>query len=96
MFRKSKNQQKNSQKFLNKKMNKQLIIKLFEQTSKYRHPKKESFNELRNCYETFSNEYISAADFKKELINLGFKFNKNDEVKLKMKKEIHAKYFFNY
>ena len=74
-------------------MNKQLIFKLFEQTSKYRHPKKESFNELRNCYETFSNEYISAANFKKELINLGFKFNKNDEIKLKMKKEIHAKYF---
>ena len=70
-------------------MNKQLIIKLFEQTSKYRHLKKESFNE----HETFSNEYISAANFKKELMNLGFKFNKNDEVKLKMKKEIHAKYF---
>ena len=75
-------------------MNKQIIYQLFENTSKYRHPKKESFNELRNCYETFSNEYISAANFKKKLMNLVLKFNKNDEVKLKMKKEIHAKYFF--
>ena len=77
-------------------MNKQIIYQLFENTSKYCHSKKESFNELRHCYEIFLNEYISAADFKKELINLGFKFNKNDEVKLKMKKEIRLKYFFNY
>ena len=75
-------------------MNKQIIYQLFENTSKYRHPKKESFNELRNCYETFSNEYISADKIKKKLMNLVLKFNKNDEVKLKMKKEIHAKYFF--
>ena len=74
-------------------MNQQIIFKLFENTSKYRQPNKESFNELRNCYEKFCNEYISAADFKKELMNLGYKFNKNDEVKLKMRKEIRAKYF---
>ena len=75
-------------------MNKQIIYQLFENTSKYRQPNKESLNELRNCYEKASREYISAADFKKELINLGFHVNKNDEVKLKMKKEIHSKYFF--
>jgi len=74
-------------------MNKRIIFELFENTSKYRQPNKESFNELRNCYEKFCNEYISAADFKKELMNLGYKFNKNDEVKLKMRKEIRAKYF---
>jgi hypothetical protein len=74
-------------------MNKEIIIELFENTSKYRQSNKESFNELRNCYEKFCNEYISAADFKKELMNLGYKFNKNDEVKLKMRKEIRAKYF---
>ena len=74
-------------------MNKQLIADLFEQTTKYRQPKKQSFNELRNCYEKFSNEYISAADFKKELQKLGFKFNKSDEVKLRMKEETRLKYF---
>jgi hypothetical protein len=74
-------------------MNKQLIADLFEPTSKYRQPKKESLNELRGCYETFSQEYISAAHFKKELKNLGYRLNRNDEVKLRMKKEIHAKYF---
>ena len=35
----------------------------------------------------------SAADFKKELQNLGFKFNKNDEVKLRMKEETRLMYF---
>ena len=75
-------------------MNKQIIDELFQPTTKYRQPKKESLNELRNCYEKFSNEYISAADFKKGLINLGFKFDKNDEVKLKMEKEVHSRYFF--
>jgi len=74
-------------------MNKQIIYQLFENTTKYHQRNKESLNELRNCYEKFSNKYISAKDFKKELINLGFKVNKNDEVKLKMKKEIHSKYF---
>ena len=75
-------------------MNQQIIFELFENTSKYRQPNKESSNELRNCFETFTQEYISAADFKKELLNLGYKFNKNDEVKLKMKKDVRAKYFF--
>ena len=74
-------------------MNKKIILELFENTSKYRQPNKESFNELRNCYEKFCNEYISALDFKKELMNLGYKFNKNDEVKLKMRKDVRAKYF---
>ena len=74
-------------------MNKKIIFELFENTSKFQQPNKESFNELRNCYEKFCNEYISAADFKKELMNLGYKFNKNDEVKLRMRKEVRAKYF---
>ena len=95
MFSKSKNKKSKKAKFSNfKKMNKQIIFQLFENTSKYRQPNKESLNELRNCYEMVSREYISAADFKKELMNLGYKFNKNDEVKLRMRKEIRAKYFF--
>ena len=62
-------------------MNKELIIyDLFERTSKYRQPKKESLNELRDCYEHYSFEFISAADFLKELNNLGFQSNKYGEV----------------
>ena len=44
-------------------MNKSLIFELFKQTSKYRQPKKESLNELRACYEHYSNEYISSPNF---------------------------------
>ena len=37
-------------------MNKSLIFELFQQTSQYRQPKKESLNELRACYEHYSDE----------------------------------------
>ena len=74
-------------------MNKDLIFELFERTSKYRQPRKESFSELRDCYEHFSLEYISAADFLKELKNMGIESNENGEVKLRMRKEIRKVYF---
>jgi hypothetical protein len=69
-------------------MKKELIFQLFQRTSKYRQPKKESLNELRDCYEHYSSEYISAPDFLKELNEMGFESNNYGEVKLKMKKEI--------
>ena len=72
-------------------MNKVLLFELFEPTNYY--VSKESLNELRSCYEHYSLEYISAADFLKELNNLGFKNNKNNQVKLKMRKHIHNNYF---
>ena len=67
-------------------MDKELIFELFEKTTKYRQPRKESFSELRSCYEHYSLEYISAPDFLKELNNLGFKSNRYGDVKLRMKK----------
>ena len=76
-----------------KKMNKELIYELFESTSKYRQPKKESLSELRDCYEHYSFEYISAADFLKELNSLGFKSNSFGEVRLRMKKNVRKIYF---
>jgi hypothetical protein len=76
-----------------KKMNKELIYDLFERTTKYRQPKKESLSELRDCYERYSLEYISALDFLKELNNLGFPSNSFGEVKLRMKKNVRKIYF---
>ena len=74
-------------------MNKQIIFDLFEKTSKFRQARKESLNELRDCYERYSDEYISESNFLKELNRLGFKSNINGDVKLKMKREIRKKYF---
>ena len=74
-------------------MNQELFFNLFERTSKYREPKKESLSELRACYEHYSFEYISAADFLKELNDLGFPSNKYGEVKLRMKKNVRKIYF---
>ena len=74
-------------------MNKELIFTLFERTSKYRQPKKESLNELRACYEHYSFEYISAADFLQKLNNMGFQSNAFGKVKLRMKKDVHKAYF---
>lgn len=74
-------------------MNKALIFELFERTTKYRQPRKESLNELRDCYEHYSLEYISAPDFLKELNNMGFQSNQNGEIKLRMKKNIRKIYF---
>jgi hypothetical protein len=74
-------------------MNKSLIFELFEQTSQYRQPRKESLNELRACYEHYSDQYISAPDFLKELNNLGFKSNRYGDVKLRMKKNVRKTYF---
>ena len=74
-------------------MKKELIYELFEKTTNYRQGKKESLNELRAVYEKYSLEYISAADFAKELENLGFKLNKNGDVKLRLKKDVRKHYF---
>ena len=74
-------------------MNKQIILELFEKTTKYRQPRKESLNELRDCYEQYSGEYIYAPDFLNQLSRLGFESNKTSDVKLKMKKEIRKMYF---
>ena len=74
-------------------MNKQLFFELFERTSRYRQPKKESLNELRDCYEHISLEYISAVDFLKEINEMGFPNNKNNEVRLRMRKGVRKYYF---
>ena len=74
-------------------MNKALIYELFERTSNYRQPKKESLNELRACYEHYSLEYISAPDFLKELNDMGFQSNKYGDVKLRMKRDVRKAYF---
>ena len=74
-------------------MNQELFFDLFERTTKYRQPRKESLNELRDCYEHYSLEYISAPDFLKELNDLGSPSNKYGEVKLRMKKNVRKIYF---
>ena len=74
-------------------MNHELIFKLFKRCSKFRLPKKESLNELREVYEHYSLEYISAADFLKELKDMGIESNEFGEVKLRMKKEVRKIYF---
>ena len=74
-------------------MNQELFFDLFERTSKYRQPRKESLNELRACYEHYSLEYISAPDFLKELNSMGFQSNAFGEVKLRMKKNVRKIYF---
>ena len=73
-------------------MNKELISELFERTTKYRQPRKESLSELRDCYEHYSLEYISAPNFLKEL-NTMFESNTFGEVQLKMKRDIRKNYF---
>ena len=84
---------KNKRQKVKTKMNKDLFFELFERTSKFRQPRKESLNELRACYEHYSFEYISAADFLKELNNLGFQSNIYGDVKLRIKKNIRKIYF---
>ena len=79
---------------MKQRLNQSLFFKLFQPTSQYKQRNKECIDELRNCYETYSGEYISAPDFLQELIKLGFIPNKNDEVKLKLKKEVREAYFF--
>ena len=74
-------------------MNKSLIFELFQQTSKYRQPKKESLNELRACYEHYSDEYISSPNFLKELNKLGFISSENGDVLLKMRPNVRKMYF---
>ena len=73
-------------------MNRQLIFQLFERTNTY--SAKESLNELRDCYEHYALEYISAPDFIKGLNDMGYSTNrKKTQVKLKMKKDIRKNYF---
>ena len=74
-------------------MDKELIFELFEKTTKYRQPKKESLSELRDCYEHYSLQYISASDFLRELNSMGFQSNSSGQVKLRMKKEVRKNYF---
>ena len=73
-------------------MNRQLIFELFERTNTY--SAKESLSELRDLYEHYSEEYISAQDFIQGLHDMGYPTNrKKTQVKLKMKKEIRKNYF---
>jgi len=69
-----------------------MIFNIFEKTKSYK-VKKESFAELKNCYEKITGEYISTEDFKYLLISYGVKGNKKDNYKLKMKPEIRKWYF---
>ena len=75
-------------------INKILISKLFVPTSKYTQRNKETINELRECYEQYSDEYISASDFIRQLNEMGFEKNKNDEFKLKLRKDVREAHFF--
>ena len=61
-------------------LNKSLFFKLVEPTSKYKQRNKECISELRNCYEQYSGEYISATDFLQELKKMGFIPNRNDKL----------------
>ena len=73
-------------------MNRQLIFELFERTNTF--SAKESVAELRDCYEHYALEYISAADFISELNQMGYTTNvKNNQVKLRMKKDVRKNYF---
>ena len=74
-------------------MNESLIFQLFKKTGKYRTPKKESLNELRACYEHYSDEYISSPNFLKELNKLGFISNENGDVLLKIRPNVRKMYF---
>ena len=74
-------------------INKLLINDLFVPTIKYSQRNKETINELRDCYEQFSGEYISASDFIQQLNEMGFNKNKNDEFKLKLRKNVREAYF---
>ena len=78
---------------MKQRLNQSLFFKLFQPTSQYKQRNKECIGELRHCYEQYSGEYISAPDFLQELIKLGFIPNKNDEVKLILKKEVREAYF---
>ena len=73
-------------------INKLLINDLFVPTIKYSQRNKETINELRDCYEQFSGEYISASDFIQQLNEMGFNKNKNDEFKLKLRKNVREAY----
>ena len=68
-------------------LNKELITKLFVPTSNYTQRNKECISELRDCYEQYSGEYISASDFIRQLNEMGYKKNKNDEFKLNYRRK---------
>lgn len=70
-----------------------ILRTLFMNTKTYSGRKKESFNELRRCFEIYTNEYISEEDFRKLLISVGLECNKNGDFKLKMKPEIRKRFF---
>ena len=74
-------------------MDNNLIQELFYDTSYYKAPKKESTNELRTCYEKYSNTYISAPDFIQGLKDLGYTANNSDAFKLRMRKTTRKDYF---
>ena len=75
-------------------LNSEIVSELFTPVSHWKSPKKESLNELRDCYEKYTNTYISSDDFKKGLKNLGYHVRENS-VKLRMNKDIRNKYFSN-
>jgi len=68
---------------------------LFYPTSYYKGHNKESFGELRNCYEKYTNTYISSPDFKILLLDNGYECNENGVFKLRMYKHIRKAYFAN-
>ena len=51
---------------MKQRLNQSLFFKLFQPTSQYKQRNKECIGELRNCYEQYSGEYISAPDFLQE------------------------------
>ena len=71
------------------------INDLFYETNYYKSPTKESLAELRDCYEKYTNTYISRTDFIILLKQLGFKSNVNNVFKLRMHKQVRKLYYDN-
>jgi len=71
------------------------INELFYETNYYKSSTKESLAELRDCYEKYTQSYISRCDFIILLKQLGFQSNKDNVFKLRMRKTIRKLYYDN-
>ncbi len=72
-------------------MDPSVINTLFEPTKTFK-SRKEALSELRDCYEKYTDNYISKDDFIQGLKDLNYEANKNNSFKLKMKKQTKKYY----
>ena len=72
-------------------MDPSVINTLFEPTKTFK-SRKEALSELRDCYEKYTDNYISKDDFIQGLKDLNYESNKNNSFKLKMKKQTKKYY----